>query len=140
LLIFPQIEGGKGVQDAICAGYTKTFAIADNISDEKKEAALAFVKHMTSKEAGKRYLEEGTWITAIKVANPDTTKLPSLFLQALEERDKASQAWMAYGDWVTPGLYDAMSKVAQSMITNSATVEETTKNLENARLEFQFEQ
>ena len=135
---FPAIEGGKGVQDAICVGFGKSLCISQIADEDQKKAGIELIKTLTNKDAAKIYLEEGGFTCGTKVENPDNSKVSPLMVQVNEVVSKSSQTWAAYGECITPGFYDEMNKIGQLVILNSITAEEAAKKMEKARLEFQL--
>ncbi len=137
---FPSIPDGKGVQDALCVGFGKSFCISNSASDEQKEAALRFIKYMNCTEASTRLLEEGGGQHANKIADVNEDKVSELLNCVTEYAGSTSQTWAAYGEFITPGFYDEMNKIGQKMLLNAISAEDAVKELEKARLEFQINQ
>lgn len=133
---FPVFEDGKTQHpDSTCAGYGKTFCIAEKASPEQKEAALRFVKFMNNSSVATRYLEECETITACK---PDKEQIEvSPLLQSAEEvLNSVSQTWNT--EYAAPGFYDEEHKAGQRLLMGEITPQEALEMFEEARLEFQF--
>jgi raffinose/stachyose/melibiose transport system substrate-binding protein len=135
---FPSITGGKGNQDALCAGYGKAFCMPAKIQGKQKEAALKFIKFMTDSIAAKRMLENTGTLMAAKPASVDMSKVSPLMKEVTDLAGSVSQTWMAYGELITPGFYDEMNKLGQQMLLKAISAQEAANMLERARLEFQI--
>jgi raffinose/stachyose/melibiose transport system substrate-binding protein len=135
---FPTISGGKGVQDALCAGFGKAFCIGSKTPEKQREAALRFIKFICNSKSSARFLENVSIITALRPSNPNLDKISPLMKEVTDLSGSVHQTWMAYGELITPGFYDEMNKLGQQMLLNAVSAQEAVDILERARLEFQI--
>jgi raffinose/stachyose/melibiose transport system substrate-binding protein len=136
---FPAIPGGKGVQNAACVGFGKSFCISNAASAGQKKAALEFVKFMNNSAASGRLMNEAGEIVAQKPTGVDMTKVAPLLQELNAVTGAADQVWAGYGEFTTPGFYDELNKIGQQMLLGAVNAKEALVLMEKARLEFQFE-
>jgi raffinose/stachyose/melibiose transport system substrate-binding protein len=135
---FPAVGGGKGVQDALCAGFGKAFCIGSKTPEKQREAALRFIKFMCNPKTSTRLLENANIITAQRPSSLDPNKISPLLKEVTDLSGSVHQTWMAYGELITPGFYDEMNKLGQQLLLKAVTAQEAVNMLERARLEFQI--
>lgn len=90
VVAFPQIPGGKGTGTEILAGYSTGFAITKKAWDDpnKREAAVKFVQHMTTKQAVADLIGEGAGAPAADI--PVADNLERVIASGFEMTNKAS--------------------------------------------------
>ncbi|MDR1948172.1 MAG: extracellular solute-binding protein [Spirochaetaceae bacterium] len=135
---FPAVSGGKGVQDALCAGYGKAFCMPAKISGKQREAGLKFIKFMNNPTASKRFLENVGVLFASKPSGIDMNKVSPLMKEVVDLSGSVRQTWMAYGELITPGFYDEMNKIGQQILLKAVSATQAAEMLERARIEFQI--
>lgn len=135
---FPTIPSGKGNQDALCVGFGKSYCISSEITGEQRKAAIALVKWLTSKDSSKIFLEIGSGMTGTNPGIYNKSKIDPILSDVITMEGKAKETWPAYGELITPGYYDVMSRVGQMQMLGQLTPEAAVKKLEEGRQQFQL--
>lgn len=112
---FPAVEGGEGHDGLICAGFTFGLGFSANLSGEKKEAVLNFIKEAYSEETQQRYAYEAGRVPARSV-QIDDKKVGPVFGEVLAALEAADGTFMAYDGLMPPSVIEAYYNAAQSVI------------------------
>lgn len=134
---FPSIPGGDGVQDAICSGYGKSFAISSAASEAQQEYAIELVKFLTSEDAARRLIEDPQFFSSTRVSEFDQSAVSPVLGEIVQTVADSSQTWAAYGEYIVPGYYDEMNRIGQALIAGTMDGAEAAEKLEQARLQYQ---
>lgn len=136
---FPTIPGGEGVQDAICSGYGKSFAISSSVTDAQKEYAIELVKFLTSEDAARRLIEDAQYFSSTLVEEFDRSTVSPVLAEIIETLGASSQAWAAYGEYIVPGYYDEMNRIGQALVAGTIDGAQAAQELEQARRQYQLQ-
>jgi raffinose/stachyose/melibiose transport system substrate-binding protein len=135
---FPSMPGGKGVQNAACVGFGKSFCISNSATDAQKKAGIEFIKFMNNSRASGRLMNETGEIIAQRPFGVDPSKVAPLLQEVNAMSSAADQTWAGYGEFTTPGFYDELNKIGQQLLLNTVSAQEALTMMEQARIEFQF--
>lgn len=127
---FMTFADGKEDQSDVIAGVAACFAIAKNAPD--KDAAILFLKHMTSPEVAAKYIEIRKTMVTVKDAITPENAGPTLYAISTEVVENASSLDAFYDTAMPPAAVDTYYTLIQGVIDQSITPEEAATRLNDA--------
>lgn len=132
---FPTVEGGKGDQTSICAGFSFGLGFSNGMSEAQKEAAYEFIKAVYNEEVQQRYVYEAKRVPSMKI-EVDSSKTGPIFGDMLGDLQNATSTWLAYDGVLPSSVTQAYFNTIQ-MILQGTTVDQVIKQMEEAQNQFE---
>lgn len=125
---FPTVDGGKGNVDDWVGGPGVGLFVSQNSKhvDEAKKFVSFFVQKW-----GEHSVTDAGVIPATKV-DTSTVKLPPMFIDLLNELNKASKVTLYLDTQMKPGASDAHHNLVQALLGKAVTPEEFIKKQDDA--------
>jgi raffinose/stachyose/melibiose transport system substrate-binding protein len=111
---FPTFSDGKGDQTDVVAGVAASFAISEKAQD--KESAVLFLKHLTSMEVMKKYVEIRKTMVTVKGATTEENAGPVLYGITSGLIEKAASLDAFYDTAMPPAAMEAYYTVLQGVL------------------------
>lgn len=127
---FPTFAQGKGDQADVLAGVAASFAVSQKAKN--KEAAVAFLKFLTSEEAMKKYVKVRKTMVARTGATTAEDAGPVLAGVVQDVVGKAPRLDAFYDTALAPKATDVYYKTLQGLIDGSVQPQDGAKNIETA--------
>lgn len=127
---FPTMEGGEGDQSDVLAGVAASFAVAE--SSQNKEAATAFLRHLTSPEVMRKYVELRQTMSAVKGATREQEAGEMLYEISSQVIGDAGHLDPFYDTAMKPTAADTYYSTLQALVEGSIEPDDAAADLESA--------
>lgn len=127
---FPTFPNGAGEQSDVIAGVAASFAISEKCAD--KEDAVLFLKHLTSMDVMKKYVEIRKTMVTVKGATTEENAGPVLFGITSQIIEKAAHLDSFYDTAMPPAAMEVYYTVLQGVLDGSITPADGAKQLNEA--------
>lgn len=127
---FPTIADGKGDQSDVIAGVAASFAISNKAAD--KESAVLFLKHLTSMDVMKKYVEVRKTMVTVKGATTEENAGPVLFGITKQIIEKAKNLDSFYDTAMPPAATEVYYTVLQGVLDGKITPQDGAAQLNDA--------
>ncbi|PIE03370.1 MAG: ABC transporter substrate-binding protein [Acidobacteria bacterium] len=125
---FPTFKNGKADQSDVIAGVAACFAVAKDTPN--REAAILFLKHMTSKEVAAKYVEiRKTLVTTLGAATKENAG-EVLYGISTNVMEKAGSLDSFYDTAMPPAAVDTYYTVLQGVISGDITPADAAAQLD----------
>ncbi|UFJ39545.1 extracellular solute-binding protein [Brevibacillus humidisoli] len=125
---FPAIDGGKGDQNSINAGYSNGFGFSSDLTDEQKEMVYAFIQEYFSEDVTRRFLVEDRLLPSTKLS--DTSGADPLLAEVIQAINDSSSSWKAYDAIVQPSVKLATETALQELIGKVKTPQQVAEQMQ----------
>lgn len=127
---FPSFTDGVGDQTDVIAGVAASFAISEKSTN--KEAAVLFLKHLTSMEVMKKYVEIRKTMVTVKGATTEENAGPVLYGITSEIIEKAASMDSFYDTAMPPAATEVYYTVLQGVLDGTILPEDGAVQLNDA--------
>ncbi len=127
---FPKFEGGYGDQSDVVAGVAASFAISEKA--ENKEACILFLRHLTSMDVMKKYVEMRSTMVAVKDATSEDVAGPVLYEVTKNLIEKAASMDAFYDTIMAPLATETYYTVIQGVLDGTISATDAAARLDEA--------
>lgn len=129
LAVLPSVNGGSEDQNTVSGGCIWYWAMSSNeMSPEKRELTIDFLKYITSQQVGNDTAEHGD-SPAVKNPEYDTTKTSELFNEYQELIKTVTQV-PVYDGCMDASVIETMNTGLQSLLIGETTPEELAESIQ----------